>query len=152
MPRQERSRSPLQEQVVTEHVATGCADYPPAVLDASRVVRTLLLRARRRQRARPDRGTRPSPIPLREGHLPSFISGDADTVELPGYDGTVPTGGGCRSSVRPRPESSPPRWLLAKAYARRFPESWPWIRRAHAACMVAVLVGRVTGCQDPGTT
>lgn len=138
----------LREQLVTERVATDTLIALHRSLDLSKVVRALLLglvgvsapeKIAEWTRAVADRA-------LREGHQPSFISTMRILVELPGYDGTVPTR--WRLSILRAAETRElPRrvLLLAKAYARRFPsESWPWIRRARAGCMIAVLVGRVT--------
>lgn len=141
----------LREQVVTERVTTDVLAVLNRTLDVSNIVRTLLLgladvsapeKIAEWTRAVADRA-------LAEGHLPSFISVMRILVELPGYDGTVPTRWRL-SILRAAETQGLPRrvLLLAKAYARRFPsESWPWIRRAHAGGMVAMLVGRVTSAE-----
>ena len=139
----------LRERFVDEAVATDVLTVLHRSLDASKIVRTLLLglvgvsspeKIAVWTRAVADRA-------LREGHLPSFISAMRVLVELPGYDGRVPTR--WRLSILRAAGTLPRRVLpLAKAYARRFPsDSWPWIRRAHAGGMVAVLVGRVSNSE-----
>lgn len=133
----------LREQLVTERVATDVLTAMHRSLDLPKVVRTLLLglvgvsapeKIAVWTRAVADRA-------LREGHLPSFISAMRVLVELPGYDGRVPTR--WRLSILRAAENRelPRRVLLfAREYARRFPaESWRWIRLARIRSTIAIL-------------
>lgn len=137
----------LREQLVTERAATDVLTVLHRSLDVSKVVRTLLLglvgvsppeKVVAWTRAVADHA-------LRQGHLPSFVSAMRILVELGGFDGDVPTL--WRLSVLRAaevPELTSRVLLFTTAYARRFSsESWLWVRKARAACMIASLRRRV---------
>ncbi len=138
----------LREQLVTERVATDVLTVLHRSLDVSKVVRTLLLGLV---------GVSPpekivawtrtvADHALREGNLSSFVSAMRILVDLGGYDGDVPTL--WRLSVLRAaevPELTSRVLLFTTAYARRFSsESWLWVRKARAACMITSLRHRVT--------
>lgn len=138
----------LREQLVTERVATDVLAALHRSLDVSKVVRTLLTglvgvsppeKIAAWTRAVADHA-------LREDHLPSFVSAMRLLVDLGGYDGDVPTL--WRLSILRAaevPELTSRVLLFTTAYARRFSsESWLWVRKARAACMIASLRRRVT--------
>jgi hypothetical protein len=143
----------LRERFVTEFVATNVLTAVCRSLDLSKVVRTLLLglvsvsapeKIAEWTKAVAERA-------LREGHPSSFVSAMRIIVELRDYDGTV-LARWRLAIVRAVevPELAPRVLLFARAYARRFPaESWLWVRRARAVCMLAVLRERVTVAEMP---
>lgn len=133
----------LREQLVSERVITDVLTALHRSLDLSKVVRTLLLGLV---------GVSPSEKmtewvcdvadrSLRAGHLPSFVSAMRILVDLPDYDGTVPTRWrlALLRAVE-MPDVAPRILMLTRTYARRFPEeSWWWLRTLRVRSTIASL-------------
>lgn len=138
----------IREQLVDERVLTDVLTVLHRSLDASKIVRTLLLalvgvspqeKIAEWTRAVADRA-------LAEGHLSAFSSAMHVLVELRDFDGVVPTRWRL-ALVRAIeiPELAPRVFLVGRPYARRFPtQSWWWIRTVRLRSTVASLRGRVT--------
>lgn len=137
----------LGERLVDEAVATDLLVAIHRSVDVPNAVRTLL-RALVGVSA-PEKITEwtgaVADRSLREGHLASFVTAMRILVELPGYDGTVPTRWriSLLRAIEFR-ELASRVLLFSKVYERRFCSDAWWLRTARTRSMVAVLRRRAT--------